>query len=181
MDNNGTQLDTINHRAYLASLEEKLANIESERLAIEATESVLKRSIASTRELIALESGEVVFSKPDDVIIPKRVFKGMLVMDAIGKYLRMAKTGRTAKEIGDALKQGGFDTKSQFFNANVRTALKRQGESRGIVKRGSTYWLAEWPHAPKESEADKTEHSQPDAIDDIEEMFKGLTAKSGSG
>lgn len=176
MENNTPQ-EGIDHRPYLASLEEKLANIESERLALEAKESVLRKSIASIRELIALESGEAVFFKPDDVIIPKRAFKGMLVLDAVGKYLRMGKTGRTAKELGDALKQGGFDTKSRFFNANVRTALKRQGEAHGIVKRGNRYWLAEWPHTPKETEADRQEPPETDE-DYVEEMLKTASVKT---
>lgn len=174
MENNGNNADTIDHQPYLASLEEKLANIESERLTLEAKEAVLRKSIASIRELIQLESGEVFSFKPDDVIIPKRAFKGMLVLDAVGKYLRMGKTGRTAKELGDALKQGGFETKSKFFNANVRTALKRQGKEHGIVKRGNQYWLAEWPHTPKETEADR--HDLPE-VDDIEEEIDATSTK----
>ena len=174
MDNNNNHQESIDHQPYLASLEEKLANIESERLTLEAKESALKKSIASIRELIQLESGEVFSFKPDDVVIPKRAFKGMLVLDAVGKYLRMGKIGRTAKELGDALKQGGFETKSKFFNANVRTALKRQGEAYGIVKRGNQYWLAEWPNTPKETEADKLDLHE---VDDIEEEINATSTK----
>ncbi len=157
MENSDNHQDVIDHGPYLASLEEKLANVEADRLALEAREAALRRSIASIRELVALESGAVTFAPSDDVIIPKRHFKGLPLIDAIEKYIRMNKTGRTARQVADALRQGGVDSKSKFFVANVRTALKRQGSSHGIVRRGNTYWLAEWPNTPKEQEADKHE------------------------
>src|SRR5262245_6090061 len=123
MDNHADREDLIDHRSYLASIEEKLANIEAERLALEAREAVLRKSIQSIRELIALESGEVVFSRSDDVIVPKRAFQRMVVIDAIVKFFGMAKTGQTARQVADGLKQGGIDSKSKFFVSNVRTAL----------------------------------------------------------
>ena len=107
--NNPTTQDTLNYLPYLASLEEKLANVEAERLALEAKEDALKRSIAAIRDVIALESGKVIFSRSEDVIVPKRAFKGMSIMDAINKFYTMAKTGQTARQVAEALKEGGID------------------------------------------------------------------------
>lgn len=154
MENTANHQDIIDHSPYLASLEEKLANIEAEKLAIEAKEAALRRSIASIRELIALESGELVPSRSDGIIIPKRAFKGLPMIDALEKCLKMVKTGRTVRQLADYLKEGGFSSVSKFFVSNVRSALKRQGPVRGIVRRGNEYWLAEWPYTPKEQESD---------------------------
>ena len=156
---NITNNHSLDYTALLADLEEKLANIEAERLAIEAKENALKESISSFKRLIAVESGEAVLVRRDDVVVPKRAFKGMVMIEAIEKYIRMAKTGRTAKQIVEGLRQGNLDTKSQHLSANVRTALKRQGPSRGIVRRSGMYWLAEWPYTPKEQGSDKQEET----------------------
>lgn len=158
MKNSGNNLDS-GYAMVLANLEEKLANIEAERLAVEAKANALRESIASFKKLIAVESGEVVFSQSDDVIVPKRAFKGMGTIDAIEKYLRIAKTGRTARQIADGLREGGLETTSQHLTSNVRTSLKRIGKSRGFVQRGNSWWLAEWPHTPKEQEVNGNDES----------------------
>lgn len=158
MKNSGNNVDS-GYTMVLANLEEKLANIEADRLAIEAKEKALRESIASFKKLIAVESGEVVFSQSDDVIVPKRAFKGMGMIDAVEKYLRMAKTGRTVRQIADGLREGGLETKSKHFTSTIRTSLKRIGQSHGIIHRGNSWWLAEWPHTPKEQEVNEEDES----------------------
>ena len=135
----------IDYAPFLASLEEKLANIEAERIAIEARESALKESIASFRKLIMVESGEIVHTNSDNIIIPKRAFKGLTVFSASLKYLKIAKQWSTVRQIVDGLMEGGIESKSKFLPANVRTELKRQGDQSGIIQVGNLWGLKEWP------------------------------------
>lgn len=150
----------LDYQVFLTDLEDKLANIESERLALEAKEAALKSSIASVKRFMALESGEATPPTSDQIIVPKRAFKGMIMIDAMKKYLTMAKTGQTVAQFVDALKQGGFETASKFMKDNVRTALRRHGPGRGVVQRGNLFWLEEWPYTPRPAEEPAVNHAQ---------------------
>jgi hypothetical protein len=164
MDPNETEVE---YNAVIADLEERLANIESEKHAIEAKEATLRTLIASHRKLQALESGDSPPPSTNEVVVPKRAFKNSKTMiAACKKYLSIAETGQTTRQISDGLLKGGFPTKSRFLTANVRTALHRQGSVNGIVAAKGLWWLAEWSYTPQPT---------------VEEVVKDIEARIAKG
>ena len=78
-------------------------------------------------------------------LIPSDAFFRMSVPEAITKYLNMVKGPRSAKEITQALKEGGFTSKAQNLYATVFPTLMRMKKA-GVVDKvsGSNWGLVAW-------------------------------------
>lgn len=105
-------------------------------------------------------------------------FFGLSLVDASHKYLAIVKTPRNAREIAEALLEGGFKTTSKDFNNTVFSVLSREDKNEGtIAKVNKGFGLAEWypglkrgksqnkpiPIAPHEIVADSCDTSGKDS------------------
>jgi hypothetical protein len=142
-------METVNYDAVIMDLRQKLANIETERTALEAKEAALKSAIEQLKKFRALESGTSAPSAEEAVFVPKKAYKNCkTVISAIRKYLEIAQRGQGAPAIAEGLIKGGWQANSKHFKANVRTALYRYGDTHGVVHRKDMWWLEEWPYTP---------------------------------
>ncbi len=83
--------------------------------------------------------------------IPSDAFFSLSVPDAARKYLSIVKRPAGAKEIEQAVREGGFQTVAKNFYANLYTSLVRSEET--FVKVGKKWGLVEWyPRRSKKSE-----------------------------
>lgn len=151
----------MHHKRIIGLLEKELAGLDAEREAflaqIDVRRNKLETLIEGHREMIDLFSGAGSFlvKKPEkepEVInvlvneppLGKHEFKGLTIIDATVKYLRMARKGKTPREIGEALIQGGRKAnQTKYYFDSIRTALNRRGDKNGIVKIGEEWWLKE--------------------------------------
>ena len=121
---------------YLAAL---LADMEAKKAALEAAISGVRAALASGALGVP---GDLVASAPMDsaapngisVSLPRGAFLGKKATDAITLYLGAARSKKTNKEIGQALKDGGMESTGSFDNL-INGALF-QLKNKGIVLRG---------------------------------------------
>jgi|HubBroStandDraft_6_1064221.scaffolds.fasta_scaffold00993_16 hypothetical protein len=130
---------------------------------LEAMKGALEQSIAGLRNLIALGggSGQIgdipmangvsiptgLLSSGGDTSVPAGAFLGKSIPEAAELYLAIVKGKRTSKEIADALRKGGVESKSQNFTQNVHSGLDRARKTpnSGIVKLDRSHWgLRTW-------------------------------------
>lgn len=72
-------------------------------------------------------------------------FFGLSLVDATKKYLAIAKSPKTSRQICDALLAGGFKTTSKDFNNTVFSVLSREDKQEGVIAKVNNTWgLAEW-------------------------------------
>jgi hypothetical protein len=77
--------------------------------------------------------------------IPNGAFLGMNIPDAAKVYLSMVRKKQTTKEIADALKHGGIESRANDFENTVGAGLRRSMKaSKEIVRVGDTWGLKEW-------------------------------------
>jgi len=168
------------HLTAIAFLEKELSELEAKRatLVSEIDIEIGKRQklLEGHREIIRGSknvSTSPELPKPSDElvvqahepVIPKNAFKNITIIEGIKKYLRMAQTGRSTREIADAFAKGGMKkANDKYLLDTIRTALRRRGERNGIVKVEDRWWLAEWPHTPKAQDTgadDSSSHHEP--------------------
>ena len=68
-------------------------------------------------------------------------FLGLVIADAVRKYLGIAKTPKKPAEIARALEAGGIEHNSKNWYATVLTTL---GRTEGVVRTADGWGLAEW-------------------------------------
>jgi len=84
--------------------------------------------------------------------IPSDAFFSLSVPEAAKKYLSIVKRPAGAKEIEQAVRQGGFQTVAKNFYANLYTSLVRSKDT--FVKVGKKWGLVEWySRLPRKAEA----------------------------
>jgi hypothetical protein len=84
--------------------------------------------------------------------IPPDAFFSLSVPEAARKYLSMVKRPAGAKEMEQAIREGGFQTVAKNFYANLYTSLVRSKDT--FVKVGKKWGLVEWyPRRPKKTDA----------------------------
>lgn len=103
-------------------------------------------------------------------------FFGLNLVEGAQKYLAMVRTPKTAREIADALKDGGYKTTSKAFNNTVFTVLDRVDKNEGaIAKVNKAFGLAAWYPGLKRTKSTKTVPEQIDLPKDGQEEFENIT------
>jgi hypothetical protein len=126
----------------LAMLRPQLADLDAKRVTLAQTITSLQETVANYRKLLGIGNGNGASAS---IKIPRNFFAGMSVIEAVKKYLRLVKMSQTNREIVEALKDGGFEAKSNRFVDTVRTLLTRNAEQRGdLVWKDKKWELAEW-------------------------------------
>lgn len=130
---------------------------------LEAMKAALEQSIAGLRNVIALGggSGQIADlsitngaplstgfpSTGGDTSVPAGAFLGKSIPEAAELYLAIVKGKRTSKDIAEAMKKGGIESKSKNFTQNVHAGLDRARKTpnSGIVKLDRSHWgLKSW-------------------------------------
>jgi hypothetical protein len=126
----------------------------------EAMKAALEQSIAGLRNMIALGGGQIgdmqaaggvsvpgLLSSGSDMSVPAGAFFGKSIPEATELYLAIVKGKRTSKDITEALKKGGVESKTKNFLQNVHSALDRArktGNSNLVKLDRSTWGLKQW-------------------------------------
>jgi hypothetical protein len=179
----------IDHAGIIASLEKEKADIEGRKAQLRAKFDQRMADLDKKATLIdetigvhqkwqehkqgsdtitfLTEYSVSEFLKKDEPPISRNAFKNLSVIEAVKKFLKMVKTGKTNPEICDALREGGIGIKrGRYLKDTVRTALRRRGEKNGIIRIGEKYWAVEY--APKEPEKSTSVFIQDDQVVDKE-------------
>jgi hypothetical protein len=158
-------MDNNFHLTAITFLEKELSLLEARRAALVAEidveidkrrklieghrELARESDSANTSAATAEPSGHLA-EQPQEPTIPRNAFKNISIIAGIKKYLKMAQTGKSTRQIADAFIKGGMKKSTdKYLLDTIRTALRRRGEKNGIVKIEDLWWLAEWPHTPK--------------------------------
>jgi hypothetical protein len=131
-----------------------LLDMEAKRAALDAAISSLRVAITSGAlgqggSLPPDQSGSVGQSASAGnggmVDIPSGAFLGKSMPDAIKAFLGLVRKKQTTREITEALKVGGIESKAKKFAGNVSAVLFRLARpGGGIVKIQDAWGLAEW-------------------------------------
>src|SRR5204862_2926824 len=76
--------------------------------------------------------------------VPDGSFHGKTVPAAIKLYLGLVNKKQTAREISDALKKGGLESTSRWFDKIIYATLDRLRKAGETVKVGNQWGLSEW-------------------------------------
>jgi hypothetical protein len=129
-----------------------LANMEAKRGALDAAIASLRAAIASgalgavsAGDLVGIPGAAVGITQGGE--IPNGAFLGKSVSEAIKLYLSIVKKKQKTRQIVEALKRGGIESKSDKFNNIVYNSLDRMRSVTGeIAKIGKEWGLKEWYH-----------------------------------
>ncbi len=131
-----------------------LAKFEAMKVAIEQTITGLRAMVAlgglgQIGDLSAANgiAGGLMPSAGGDVPIPAGAFLGKSIPEAAELFLQIVKGKRTSKDISEALKRGGVESKAQNFSQNVHSALDRARKTGNseLVKLDRSFWgLRSW-------------------------------------
>jgi hypothetical protein len=129
-----------------------LANMEAKRAALDAAIASLRAAIAAGA-LGPVGAGDFIgvpilgVGVTQNAEIPDGAFNGKTVSEAIKLYLSIVKKKQKTRQIVDALKRGGIESKSDSFGNIVYNNLDRMRSVTGeIAKVGKEWGLAEWYH-----------------------------------
>jgi hypothetical protein len=127
-----------------------LSNMEAKRAALDAAISSLRAAIAAGA-LGVVASGDFAGIPVNPSLqggeVPNGAFLGKTVSDAIKLLLAIVKKKQTTRQIVEALKRGGIESKSDKFGNIVYNSLTRMEKVTGeIAKLGKEWGLAEWYH-----------------------------------
>jgi hypothetical protein len=76
--------------------------------------------------------------------VPDGAFNGMSMPAAIKLFLEIVRSKKTAREISDGLKKGGFESTSKFFDKIVYSTLMRLRGGGDVIKIGDAWGLPAW-------------------------------------
>lgn len=129
-----------------------LANMEAKRGALDAAIASLRAAIVSGA-LLGAVSGDLIGAPVTTVgitqnaEIPNGAFLGKTVSQAIKLYLSIVLKKQTTRQIVEALKRGGVESKSDKFGNIVYNNLTRMEKVTGEIAKVNQEWgLAEWYH-----------------------------------
>ena len=133
-------MSEIDYTAVLADLERKRAELDA---AINGIRFMIGAG-ADTPEPAVYPQGTT--NLVDPIQPPKsHAFFNMAIAEAAKKFLGMAKEPKRAKDIADALKQGGLINTSPNFPATVATTLRREAKAGSVVQLPDKSWgLSAW-------------------------------------
>jgi hypothetical protein len=92
-------------------------------------------------------TGGLISSVGGDGSVPAGAFLGKSIPEAAELFLQIVKGKRTSRDIAEALKRGGMESKAQNFAQNVHSALDRARKTGNseLVKLDRSYWgLRQW-------------------------------------
>jgi len=116
-----------------------IADLENKREQISATIEMLKALRGTANIPLPLATAQ---QRPiSESEIPRDAFFGMTLPDAARQYLGIVKSTKPNPELCQALKNGGFNTRSSNFSEVVRSQLGRHPD---FVKVNGEWGLAEW-------------------------------------
>lgn len=130
--------EQVDYSAVLTDLKERRAKLDATILAIE-------EMLGITGEAPSDLGQSSNTSKKNEGKIRSDSFFGMSVGDAARKYLEIVKAPKSAKEIMQALEDGGLTHTSKHFYGTVFTALVRREKNEGDITKVKSEWgLTEW-------------------------------------
>jgi hypothetical protein len=137
-----------NEEEVLAYLIPQLAELDAQREALESKRRIVADHIARVKESTAYYRAALAARNGNGAAAPIRVphdaFKGLNLLEAIKKYLRIAGTFQTTREIAKAVKEGGYESTSKNFTNTVRTSLDRAREKGEIISEDKKWGLLGW-------------------------------------
>jgi hypothetical protein len=134
-----------------------------------AIASIVKKSLGSISSPPSDtngDDGEIV----DTLTIREDQFFGMTLMDAVMAYLALVKKPKSAQDLIDAIKSGGYLFQTSKPLASITSTLNRSHHTGGpVVRTGkNTFALAEW-YSGRQRTKKRQNHSsnQDDPIEDV--------------
>lgn len=129
-----------------------LEDLENDRAELEALIAYIKRKklgqgmdIQITPGTGSMKSTGMRPTMMRGTTIAQDAFFSLGLIDAAKKYLAIMKAPKSAREIADALRAGGFNTTSKDFNNTVFSVLSRENKQDGGIVKVNTGWgLPEW-------------------------------------
>lgn len=135
-------------RAHIATQEAERARVDAERARIDALLAQYQNSLADLMRIGALAVAASPQASPHEqesfeAESPKGgLFAGLLLTDAIAKYLSLNKAMLSVKEIWAALEKAGFKVLSGHPTRAVSEALRKRAHRRGDVFSVGNRWGA---------------------------------------
>jgi hypothetical protein len=150
---------------------EELRNALIKILSPSITESISQSDEVTDEKIIAdfqtenTQPNFLVDTSNDLAEIPVDAFKGLSVVEASIKFLRIVKRPQKTPQIVEALTKGGFESKSAFFSESVRSTLRSASKSpkKGIIWKDNFWQLAEW-NSSKTSQIEKANEQSSKSI-----------------
>lgn len=130
-----------------ARLRVELAGVQRAIAALEEVLGIAPRPqpqpVSVTAPTPAPEPAPPEPARPEPEPEPPGPYATCSLYDAVALYLAEAGEPRTAREIAEALRAGGYPTRSLDFTATVRTMLQRQPLDYGIERtdEGGLRWF----------------------------------------
>lgn len=119
----------------LQSLREEQAHLRLELSRVERAIEALEEAMGPAAQVVRV-APEAPPAIPAAPVIEsgavQKPYAWMGITAAAAAYLASAGEPKTVREIADALRAGGFPTRSARFEASVRTTLNRSGSEEGI-------------------------------------------------
>ena len=119
-----------------------LADLKGRRAALTREVSELDEAIAAIERLVlrtslgGTQAGIVPPANPSSsILVPSRAFAGLNVQQAIAKYMIMVGGSQSTRQITEALRRGGLETKSRKPYAIVYNTLHRLSSPTGSFER----------------------------------------------
>jgi hypothetical protein len=110
------------------SVDEVLAGLKARR-------EELARELARVEKAIQALEGSLDGSTEESRAAAKRPYAYLTLYEATAQYLAKENAPRTTRQIADALRAGGFRTRSRRFTSTVSTMLGRQDARHAGIRR----------------------------------------------
>lgn len=141
------------YEAVLADLRAKKADLETAIATIERIMGLPSTSPANGASGATLQATGTV---------REGMFFGMSLTEAAKAYLQTVRRKQSAREIAEALEQGGFHHTSRDFPNTVRAILARNAANEGEFVKLQTDWgLASWFPGRRVNKGKKDDGTQP--------------------
>jgi len=125
----------------LQALQEERRHLSAELSRVERAIAAIEEAMGGERTLVAPRAAETAPAPPPPSPPAEKGPYSMLHFnEAAAQYLASVNEPKSAREIADALRAGGFPTKSKDFAASVRTMLNRLTSYDGIEHMNDGKW-----------------------------------------
>jgi len=129
--------DTV---ALMSKVADVLRALREEERRLRAELAGVERAIRALEEVLEVEV-DAEATEPARLSPPEeRPYSLLRFNEAAAAHLASVKEPQTARQIAEALIAGGFPTRSQDFQASVRTMLSRTSPSDGIERTADGKW-----------------------------------------
>jgi len=139
--------ENIDFAALVANLEAKRAALDSAIVSLKAAIAAGALGSIGSFDLSGVSLPASSSFGGSGAEIPDGSFLGKTVSEAIKLYLSITKKKQTTRQIVEALKRGGIESKSDKFGNIVYNNLTRMQKVTGEIAKVNKEWgLAEWYH-----------------------------------